>query len=290
MIRRANPGDYQTVDTLLKKSMDDNSFNRFKEKILDHEKCYVSLDEEVVTGAAFVEPKVLSLHDKLIKSSFIVSVGNSHKIMDQLLSLVSRDDIITLIKTTDSESFEEYGFEPVIEVFDYNLNTSSLPNFDVVGVNIEPSSEALLKVYRGFTQHFTGYFKRDVDYFDRLKSELSSYGGIIGYTVEDQIVAYVVYEIHDSVVTVRECCYFKSGHLLRLLSFVTRGKSRLVLTSSVYEHMNRILPEAKKTRRQTIMARINDKELFERLYHIKIISAYSGFNAFGKPLWNPDIY
>lgn len=290
MIRQAQPEDTSIIDSMMATKFKNGDYKRYREKILKHDKCYISLDQGEYTGVAYVEPKVLSLHDTLIKTSYIVDVVNADAIMDQLLSLLSRDDIITLVRTDNSESFEKFGFEPVVESFEYNLNTSLLSNFDVAGINLEPSNESLVKVYQQFTRHFTGFFTRDTDYFERMKTELSSYGGIIGFNVDDQLVAYIIYEIHDSVVHVRECCYLKSGHLLRLLSFITRGKSRLILSASVHEHMNRILPDAKKIRKQTIMARINDKELFERLFHIKIISAYSGFNAFAKPLWNQDIY
>ena len=61
-----------------------------------------------------------------------------------------------------------------------------------------------------------------------------------------------------------------------------------MLNATTSEKIHKLFPHATKTEQPFLMARINDKELFERLYGLKILSAYSGFNVSAKPLFNRD--
>lgn len=276
-MHKVNAADTNTLRAFLKERK--RSFN-------PRSYYYIETDNGSIVGHAQVEPRVLNLHDKAIKVSYIVDSSLSENQLSKILDELSHEEIITVMKSDQPDAYEALGFETVIDHYNYNINASSLPDFSVEGIVIDPSPEDLVSVYKRFTQHFTANFDRDTTYYKELKQHYS----VIGIMEDDELVAYACYSQRESSVHVHECCYVKSGHIFRLLSFVSRGKNRIILTSSIYENMHRLFPDARKEKHGFLIARMNDKELFERLFHIKIISAYSGFNAFGKPLWNWDFY
>ncbi len=240
-----------------------------------------------------VHAKNLSLHGKLLKTSFLVgcigSLSDRKSLVESVLDEVSKSDLITLIQTDHPEIYESLGFETVIESRVFNMSSALIPDFPMDGIVLDPASKDLVKVYNRFTKYFTGYFVRTEHDFELMKQDLRNQkGSFVGYSIDGVLCAYARIINHGTYVDVLECVYDKSGSLLRLLSFVSRGVSRIVFTASESERINKVIPEARGKKIPFIMARINDKELFERLYHIKIISAYSAFNAFGLPLFNRD--
>ncbi len=232
--------------------------------------------------------KVLNLHDKKLQTSFISDKnGQDTLLLQGILDWKSKTDLFTMVKTSNPEFYEPFGFELVFTSQVFNMPSSNVPEFKVDGIVLDPKSEDLLKVYQTFTNHFTGYFDRSVESFQFMKSSDKDID-FVGFSVNKKLVGYLRYQKHSSHVEILEACYDKSGTLLRMISYVSRGLSRIVLHTSAAEHLDKLFIGVKPQRMPFIMARVNDKALFERLYHIKIISAYSAFNAFGKPLFNRD--
>lgn len=288
MLKVAGSKDQEQLELWLKANWENGASRRYP---FDMKHAYISYLENQIHGFALVVPKVITLHDQRLKTSYITDVSLSKDEFDSLIHKVGQESLVTLLKTPDPVFYESCGFETIMENIEYNVNAIQLPQFSVEGIVLDPKEDALRRVYQSFTQHFNGYFERDADYFKQMKSELQGkQGGIIGFSEEGVLSAYIAYETQGNAVYVREYCFMRSGQLMRLLSFVTRGKSRLILNASPFEQMQKLFPDVKKEKKHFLMARINNKKLFEKLYHIKIISAYSGFHAFGKALWNRDYY
>ncbi len=242
-----------------------------------------------------VHQKRLSLHGKLLRTSFLVgcmgSLGDQKELISSVLEEVSQSDLLTLIQTDRPKDYEALGFETVVESRVYNLSSSHIPDFPLDGIILEPDLEDVLGAYQEFTSHFTGYFDRDLHDFELIKKNLKNQkGSIVGYMESGVLLGYASYINHGSSIEVLECTYDRSGTLLRLLSFVSRGVSRIVFHASESERITKVIPDLKGVRVSFIMARVNDRDLFERLYHIKIISAYSAFNAFSLPVFNRDFF
>lgn len=288
MIRKQTSEDLNQIMNIIKNS--DHKFDgrMFLPGVMESPQVYVDDEHGEIIGVAYVNEKILHLHGKRIKVAYINASMMNEKGLSRLTRILSKSDMITMIQSTSSVELEKMGYEPVIELSEYNISTDYLPKLSIDGIVLNPEPHKLHEVYENFTSHFNGYFERTPQYFIGIKKVLGSSGSIIGFEEGGKLVGYVVYEAHENVVIVKECCYQKSGHLLSMLSFVARGKRRVVIQTSSFEHLSRILPQAKRTKETFILASINDKTLFEHLFHIKIISAYSGFNAFGKALWNRD--
>lgn len=247
-----------------------------------------------IQASVQMEVRSLSLHNKNLRASFLYgdvgSSGDSLALVSDLVDTLSNKDLITLIQTDRPHIYESLGFETVVESRIYNMSSSLIPEFALDGILLDPSSQELVQAYNNFTNHFTGFFNRDANDFDLMRRHLRNQkGGIVGLVDDGELKGYACYINHGSYVEVFECIYDRSGTLLRLLSFVSRGVGRIVYHASEAERISKVIPDAKMRKVPVLLARINDQELFERLYHIKIISAYSAFNAFGLPLFNPGL-
>ena len=244
-------------------------------------------------GSLFqINNRILNLHDKKLRVSYINPLVSLDVMeLEEVLHSLGQRDLITMIQSDRHEGLEQLGFEAVVEHQICNIPSQQLPEFDVKGIVLDVSAHHLNSVFQKYSQHFTGYFDRTVHDFERMKRDSHfQKGKIIGFMKDDQMVGYIRSIHHGSYVEVLECCYDTSGTLLRLLSFVSRGANRIIYHTNASERIHKILPGVKIQNKVVMLARVNDKELFERLFHIKIISSYSAFHAFSKPVLNTDFF
>lgn len=255
-------------------------------------------ENQEILAMAQMKPKVIQLGDKKLKTSYITHVmtrpeyqgqGYMKKMMSLILENNVKEQILTVLKPYEPSVFRSLGFENVLMVTEYNIQAKHIPSLSVDGIILGPSPKDLLKVYETFTQYFDGYFKRDLKYYEDLFQYITARKGkIIGIKEKNKMVGYCVYLMYPTHIEVLECAYDTSGTLIKFLSFVSRGKHRVILKASTSERIHKLFPNAIKTTQPFMMARINDKALFERLYGVKILSAYSAFNVSAKPHFNRD--
>lgn len=265
----------------------------------NEDESYVLRNEfDEILAFAQVRPKVLNLADKKLMVNYITNVftrpkyqgqGYMKKLIEGILEQSSKENIMTMLRPYEPSVFRSHGFESVISLVEYTINSNSIPSFGTEGILLSPSPSDLLEVYSNFTQYFDGYFDRDVTYFEKLNRYVKANGGgIVALSSGEDKLGYCVYITHQTHVEVIECAYDMSGTLIKLLSFVARGKNRVTLVTSTSEKMHKLFPEAKRTSYPFMMARLHDKHLFERLFSVKVLSAYSAFNISSKPKFNRD--
>ncbi len=255
-------------------------------------------DKNEILALAQVKPKVISLGDKKLKTHLISHVmtrpefqgkGYMNALIQGVLSKTSKDTLLTVLKPYEPNVFRSLGFENVIATTEYNIATKDIPSMSTEGILLSPFASDLKQAYEAFTEYFDGHFDRDDAYYDALKEYvMHRKGNIIGFKEAGILKGYCVYLDHPTHTEVIECVYDTSGTLIKLLSFVSKGKHRVLLKASTSEKIHKLFPKSMKTNQPFMMARINDQALFERLYGLKIISAYSGFNVSAKPLFNRD--
>lgn len=236
--------------------------------------------------------KILSLNNHLLSTSYLhffeyENEESAQKLVKSVVDRSSKTDLLTLVRTEHEAFFENLGFEKVIEQYIYNFNRDEIYEFDVEGIVMDPSPKVLKSIYDRFTSVFTGYFVRSEEDFAYLKKVMEALGGGVASYYDK---AYVLYIRRSGHVEVIEAAYDKSGSLLKLLSFVSRGLPRIVFVASESEQIPRIIPNAHRVKKTFLMGRVNDHVLFERLFHIRIISAYSAFRAFALPVFNSDYF
>lgn len=303
MLDKARPEEKKLIHRYWKEAFqhdDGGSINAYFDLYYHYDECYVLRDDTSgeIISCAQVRSKIMSLHDKNIRVSYIVGLltrpeyqgkGNMRRFLDMLLGELSQRDILTVLMAYEPKIYSSFGFEPVIEDYEYNLQSRMILELGVDGIVLNPNPKDLLTTYQKFTKHFTGYFVRNESDFVLLSKEYKAQNGsIIGLNEGGKLVGYATYITHSGYVEVVECCYDKSGTLMKLLSFISRGQPRVLFRATLAEQMRRLFPDARRVKRPFLLARINDQEVFERLYHIRILSAYSAFHAYGMPLFNRD--
>lgn len=251
-----------------------------------------------ILAIAQVKPKVLNLSDKKLRVDYITHVMTRPKfqgkgymkiLIEGILEASSKEHILTILKPFEPSVFRSLGFENVVSTVEYSITGNSIPNMGTEGIILSPNAKDLLEVYNNFTGHFDGYFDRDEGYYELLLSYVKACGGdIVAFSDGYKKIGYCVYIQHNTHVEIIECAYDMSGTLIKLLSFISRGKQRVLLTASTSEKIHRLFPDAKKTIQPFIMAKLHDKALFERLYDVKVLSSYSAFNISSKPKFNRD--
>lgn len=157
------------------------------------------------------------------------------------------------------------------------------------GVSVRYTIVQLLSCYRQFAAHFTGYIVRDETLMEaRIRQHLAQGGTVWTYQRNRECLAYALVTVHESVAEIDECCYLDSDGLIKLLNAAFQRATQVHLTTTLAEHIRRIIPDAVVRTQPWLMARIHQRDLFRDLYHVRILYAYSAFNAFPVPLFNRD--
>ena len=230
----------------------------------------------------------LSLHKRWVKVAYMHSIHGSDAVKEVLHthfeSEYAKHNLVALTK------HGLLDYDPVVFEHRYNIQPSVLLHMNVDGIVVEPSLEACVTLSTEFFSHFTGYFKRDLEYMERLKKRVRAEGlQWVGIVEDDALMGYIIFKPRGSWIEVFECLYLKSSALMKLLSYATRQGGRLVLSLSPQEQLQKVLPDVIFEKITTMDAKILQPELFERLYRVKIVSAVSGFYAFGMPVFNREL-
>jgi len=144
----------------------------------------------------------------------------------------------------------------------------------------------LLKVYSAFINRFNGFYARDLAYFVNYKKEISAVGGkiVAYYNGKNQIRGYAVMIPQGNELRVEEIIYLDSMSLMKLCNAALQEKKVVHLLVSEAEDLTKVFPNAARKDFGSTMARINDFDLFSRLYETKISTVEEAFALTQKPL------
>ena len=283
---------------------EDRVYNLYKSKLVGFDKLLFEALSKQKTGhpsqfyrrndsVISVAEKTLSLNGTKIKTGLISNfifeeLNEGRALFEKVSQELDKENIINMIIPGDSQfDFSAYGYETAIEHYVYNFSSDLIPKFSVEGIVLDPTASQLLNMYDNFSAHFTGYYIRDTTSFELMQRLMQALGGSI---VSYQDRGYIIFIRYQTHIEVLELVYDGSETLLKLLSFASRGMRRIVMIASESEQIHKVLPEAARVKEVFMLAKVSDIELFERLFHIKILSAYSAFRAFAKPVFNRDFF
>ena len=131
------------------------------------------------------------------------------------------------------------------------------------------------------------YRKRTKEDFDHLQEECNAEGGklIAYYDQNKQIQGYASLYQTAQGIEVRECIYLNSVALFKLLNLALQLKPEIILHTTQDEHLEKIIQGLTWQDYGFTMARINDYDLFNRLYGSAVTSPKEAFALSGKPLF-----
>ena len=241
-------------------------------------------------------PHDIMLNGIILRASMIVGVatlpkyrnrGYMHKMMDICLDGASHSELVTLIQAYNPSLYEQFGFQIVYYHQFYELTRDNIERITNEGCAFNPSVNDMFKVYSLFVKRFNGFYIRDYDYFNNYIEEIKSQGGkIVAYYDEYGLIqGYATLLLDKQTIKIEECIYLNSVALYKLLNVALQQRHTAYLHVSANEDLSILLKGAKASRYGFTMARINDYELFNRLYGSKVNNVIDAFKLGNKPLY-----
>ena len=263
---------------------------------------YVMKDGEV-KGSLCCIPHAYMFNGRVLQASIIskIAILNSSEkieVLDSLMECVldksDHQELITLLKPEDQTiDYSRFGFQEVYERIQYTLRREDIKQtYSNLGCSFDPSAVDMLKVYVGFIRRFNGFFVRDIEYYTKLKKEIAARGGkiVAFYNSKNQIEGYATILIEGKTARIEECVYLESTALIKLINAAFQERGLVYLEVSPYENLSLVFPEAEKKSVRQIYARLNNPELFSRLYNTHVESVEEAVMLSKKPLNLNEIY
>ncbi len=256
---------------------------------------YVNVQENNVVSSLIRIPHVMMFNQRALATSMILGVstlpeyrnhGAMHEVMNVAMDACSHRELITLLQTDRPQMFEQWGFEPVYYRSDYTITRNDVKRITNFGCAYEPSPIDMLKVYSAFISRFNGFIARDVDYFARYKREIAAQGGkiVAYYDAKNKIQGYASILLEGREARVEECIYLDSVALNKLLNAALQDRPTIHLHVSQAENLSVLFPDSNRHDYPYMYARLNDADLFSRLYNVEVKDVKEAFQVSNRPL------
>ncbi len=280
---------------------DDNGYNDYYfNHLFDPENTLVIKENDEIVSVGSRKSHIYMLNNRPIMSSMIYGIatkeqhrhkGHMKKILNMHLDQAVHQEIFTFIQAYNPDLYLKFGFKPIYYKHKYTLTKSNLKHFDVTDTRHEAKAKDLLDAYATSMKRFDGYMIRDLEYFENLIKEVRAQNGTIisSYDKNGKIKGYAVCYRVNNYVEVSEIIYFDILSLIRLVTVAINIRSKIILHTTIYEKIDHIFENAEKEKYVSTLVRINDYQLFNRLFNTNVNDAVEAFNSSSKPLFLNEI-
>jgi predicted acetyltransferase len=209
-----------------------------------------------------------------------------HQLMNTVLDACEHAELITLIQAYDLQLYLPFGFQVLYERSFYTLDRDDVQRTNNVGCVYDPPALDLLKCYSAYISRFNGFYARDLDYFVSYKKEIAAEGGkVIGYYGQDhQIQAYCTMLLDRQKADVEEIIYLDSLSLIKMINAALQERNTITINVSKAENLSLLFPRAPREDRGSTLVRLNNPELYSRLFNTKVETVQEAFALSEKPL------
>ncbi|MBP3892307.1 MAG: GNAT family N-acetyltransferase [Solobacterium sp.] len=298
MIERANEAVTLEVKNIWKKCFtneDARYIEYFFNNVYQPEYVYVAKEEGQVVASICRIPHAFVFNHRVLQASMISKLaelpekrkeGYAKELLETVLDACEHTELLTLIQADHPEFYKQYGFESVYTRCCYTLTRENVKRITNYGCAYEPSPLDMLKVYSSFIRRFNGFYARDIDYFVRLKKEITARGGkiVAYYNGKNQIQGYATILLEGKEAKVEECIYLNAMALTKLVNAALQERAIINLHVSEAENLSVLFPDAEKKEYASVMVRLNDYALYARLFNEKIKDVGDAFKISEKPL------
>lgn len=278
-----------------------NDLNFYFKYVYDNGRCIAIEENQKIISALQINEHVLSFKDKQLKVSYIYGVathpdyrrnGYMRKLMEAALEEVNHNHLITFIYGFYPKLYKQFGFETIYERKVYGIPREYLNKVSQNHIAYDASPLELLQVYQQYTQHFDGYYVRNQEYYKILLNELlMSQKQLIVYRNDEQKVSgYLIYSKRKHEVYVEEAIYLESVVLLRMLKSAIQDADEIYVEVSQSEKLEKLFPLVIPKKQPFIMARVNNIDLFNKLFNTNVKTATEAFHSVQRPLWIHEMY
>ncbi len=297
MIRIARDSDKETVEEMWLQCFPQESkdyIRYFFDEVYTNKNTWVQWEGEHIVSSAQRYQHEMMLNGKVLATSMIVGVatmeefrnqGYMRNMMEVMLDACAHQELITLIQAYDTHLYIPYGFEMVYFHKKYRFTRDNIKYCSNDGCSYDVSNDDLLRCYSKAMKRFTGFYIRTSKSFQRIKNELAkTRGRVLGYyDAHGNLSAYALMRVEQSVAILEECIYFDTIGLSKLLNLALQYRAIVELHTSEFEDLSILYPEVKAEEVGFMMAKINDYDLFNRLYQTNVSSLREFFENSSKP-------
>ena len=255
---------------------------------------YLLINDEIESVASVYKHEMM-LHGRKLKVSMIAGIktklgyqgiGNEKVLLDEVMSQLSRQDLITITHAKNKELYEAKGFKVAYLRNCYHFERYNFDGVEINGISHEFDTQDLAKAYKEFTSRFNGYILRGKAYFDELVVELEFRKmNIMAIYLDNEIKGYFSFKLDGDKLYINECIYKDIKTLAKIISYSLKLAKDVYLYVSEAERLERVFKQADYKTSEYMMLRINDYDLFNQLYNSNVSEVNEALTLINYPLF-----
>lgn len=269
--------------------------------IFDHGSCIFLPQDDKIISSLQMNAHVLKFHGRYLQCTYIFGVatlpdyrrrGHMHYLMDAALDEISHNHLITFVEAFNPKLYAPYGFETIYDAKTYHINTRYFEKVNTKGVSHQFTSIDLYDLFQIYEKHFGCCYRRSEAYYEQfvIRNTIDHRDICVYRNKHQEICGYAVYTKNDVEVKVSEIVYLDSIALMKLLRYISDGYPDIQVSVSQSEKLEKLFPLTIPKKTGMTMARINNYELFNKLFNCSVHTPKEAFAILNKPIFLPEKY
>ncbi len=298
MIIKANADHTEAVRELVRACFpqeDPRYIDFYYKNVYKPESCFLLIEDGRIVSMLCRNIHEIMFNGRVLQASMLTGMcthpdyrnrGHMHELMNTVIDACEHTELITLVQSEDESLYEPYGFRTVYNRTEYLIRRKDVSRITNFGCAYEVPPIDMLKVYSAYISRFNGFYPRTLDYFVNYRKQLLAMGGkMIGfYDGKDRIRGYATVIPQGTELRVDELIYLDSLSLNKLCNACLQERPNVHLYVSEAEKLHAVFPDAVKRTYGSTMARLNDADLFGKLFGAEVHDVKEAFAITRKPL------
>lgn len=304
MMREANRGDKQEIFQLWKScypTQNEQYLKFYFTSIYDQGVSVIQEQDHRIVSSLQMNYHSISFMGKRLKMSYLLGAstlpdyrrrGHMHALMQTMLDEAEHICLLTFMKAFNPRAYAKYGFEVAYMRNSYTISRDELYKVSTARINNKVEASELFQLYQRFAFHFDGWYTRDTQYYSTLLKEMEmEQKNILVYrNTRGEVTGYIIYQRLKTEILVQEAIYLESAVLKRLLKKAIGVEKELTIMVSSSERLEKIFPLSIPKKQPFMMVRINNYELFNKLYNMNVKTVSEAYAKMKKPNWCHEYY
>lgn len=304
MIKDIQTEDLEGIRNLWYQSHPDNQ-KEYIDFYFQHEfpktHCIVCEQDNRIISSLLIHEHTMSFLNRKFLVSYLGGIatlpdyrrrGHMHELMNVALNEVDHNHLITVARAFNPKIFEPYGFETVCYHKFYEISRKHLQDVPITGISHQYLAEELLEVYNTYSIHFDGWMERDLDYYQLyIERAMLRQGNLcVCRDEKGNLIGYAMYHQENEHAEIFEIVYLNATAFMKLVAYVCGNEDEVTVQVSQSERIELLFPLAIGKRQGFLMARINNYELFNKLFNSNVETVKEAYKLLKKPVMNNEYF